>query len=134
MRLTPIFVCLILFVSCTPGASSPKAKPSSSVLSHSIKVQRLYAARSAKSPTSSRSLERRFDLDKDGVLSRYEAGLMRTHLLYGWELADSKKKKKYDLDRDHLLNPLEFARYHKAKDDAGRIKGKTFVDPANRKN
>lgn len=130
MRLTPIIVCLVLSVSCTPGSSSPKAKPSSSVLSHSIKVQRLYATRAAKTPTSSRSLERRFDLDKDGVLSRYEAGLMRTHLLYGWELADSKRKKKYDSDGDHLLNPLEFARYHKAKDDAQRIRGEIFVDPS----
>ena len=128
-------VIALAYLSCTPGSATerPKSGEASSSWSRASKVQRLFADRARKSLQSSRSLERRFDLDRDGVLNRYEAGLMRTHLIYGWELADSKKKKKYDFDRDHLLNPMEYARYHKDKDDAGRIKGEIFFDPADKK-
>ena len=60
---------------------------------------------------SSRDARKFFDLDENGRLNRHEIALLQTHLLYKWELADSKKKKLYDTNGDHMLSPPEWQRY-----------------------
>ena len=58
--------------------------------------------------------EKFFDLDKNGVLNRYERELIATQKKFGWEMASSEKKKKFDNNSDFMLGPEEWERYKKS--------------------
>ncbi|MBI2340001.1 MAG: hypothetical protein HYU99_06530 [Deltaproteobacteria bacterium] len=62
---------------------------------------------------SQRRLERFFDLNKDKVLSVYERSLITTQQHFGWPLASSKKRKKFDANGDFMLQPYEYHLYKK---------------------
>ena len=55
--------------------------------------------------------EKFFDLDKNGWLNPYERALLATYNRFHWEMADSKKKKKFDYNQDSMLEPREWADY-----------------------
>jgi len=56
-------------------------------------------------------LERFFDLDKNKHVNLYERALINTHLIFGWPLAKTKKKKEFDYNDDNMLQPFEERRY-----------------------
>lgn len=61
--------------------------------------------------------EKFFDLDKNGWMNLYERSLLATYNRFHWEMADSKKKKKFDYNNDSLLGPQEWEMYKKSKKD-----------------
>ena len=64
---------------------------------------------------SQRRLERFFDLNKDKLLSLYERNLITTQKHFGWPLASSKKRKKFDSNGDNILQPYEYHLYKKGQ-------------------
>lgn len=60
-------------------------------------------------------VQRHFDRDEDGYLSRYELALYQTHLLFGYPLAKKKKQIPYDFNQDFMLQPYEMKQYLKDK-------------------
>lgn len=61
------------------------------------------------------SPERFFDFDKDGRLNWHELGRLNTYRIYRWELANTKKKRRFDLNGDRMLNPTELKLYQERK-------------------
>ena len=73
-------------------------------------VVQAFCPRNAPSRVANK-FERHYDTDGDGCLNFAERGRYRTHQILGWELADTKKKKKHDLNKDMMLNPYEWQKY-----------------------
>jgi len=67
----------------------------------------------AENRPSLKKLTQFFDLDKNGVLNTYENSLIRTQLHFNWPLANTKTKKKFDYNKDYMLEPYEEAQYEK---------------------
>lgn len=60
-------------------------------------------------------LERFFDINEDGWVSLYERGLMTTYHTFNWPLAKTKKMKKFDFNKNLMLEPFEYEQYLKWK-------------------
>lgn len=52
-----------------------------------------------------------FDLDKNGWLNSYERGLLTTYQRFGWKLANTRAKRKFDGNGDRMLSPYEWEKY-----------------------
>lgn len=60
---------------------------------------------------SRRNPEKFFDLDRNGSLNLYERALLDTHKRFGWKMATSRKKREFDFNQDHMLEPFEWEQY-----------------------
>lgn len=58
---------------------------------------------------------RHFDIDKDGVLNRYENSLYNSHKIFGYPLITKPSEALYDINHNLMLEPFEQQTYLKDK-------------------
>ncbi len=60
-------------------------------------------------------VERHFDKNQNGQLDSIEREYLKTYQKFQWQLAHKKRYKKYDINGDMMLSPIEWQNYLKDK-------------------